>query len=374
MKKINYLAIMPLFAAVTMISSCSVPVVGESGNMSNVEESINKIVATDYRETVKNISYYTIEKRRENFVVPQSVIDKNPNASITNIGFRDVSRQRVTRIDFTDSNDLYFYDYSTYEIGYIYAFDSKSGVVSAEKHSYSVGTQFYKKDNKYYFEFSGTKGIGAYKSLHLNKYPYLDADELSSLETAVSKATNGLSLEDGTSLFNKYLKKIAEHDFRINMDIVNDYENDKTGIYNYKSNDKDKFVINGNEKCDFNYLETKTIENEDGTVSYDSFQTNTLVPTRISKAYIDDNFEPIIENVVKVQKNNWITLEEKAANPQSRYVNLNYTRGGWLESGKVKDERTSYNTYTISEGAEYIISDLYIYADFNIVMPHVYGK
>ena len=373
MKKLKYLSIVPLLAIVATTSSCSMPLVGSSDNLDNVKSSIEKVMQYDYLKDIKSVSYYTIEEKREKFDVPQAIVDKYPDATITNIGFRDVRRERVTRIDFSDPNDLYFYDYSTYEFKYIYAFNKDSAQIAAESNSYSLGTQFYKKDGKYYFEYSGTKGIASYKSLHLDKYPYLNSADLASLEETV-KNGGALSIADGTSLFNNYLVKIAEHDYRINPSMVDKYESDKTGSYSYTSDGVSKFNISENKKLAFKYHDANVITNDDGTTAYDSFSAQVLYPEYIFKFAIDDNFNLDYTQALSVKNVSWINTTLKDAPEQQRSVNLNYTKGGWLESGNISDNRTSFNTYALNEGASEIVFNYYINAQFDLTLPHVYGK
>lgn len=373
MKKSKYLSIIPLLAIVASTSSCSMPLVGESSNLSNVEDAINKVMAYDYSNEVKSISYYTVEKMREKFDVPQSIVDANPGVEFTNIGFRNTTRQRVTRIDFSDKNDLYFYDYSTYEYQYIYSIDANSAKVAAESNSYSWGMQFYKDNGKYHFEYSGIKGIGPFKSLMLDRYPYLITPEVERLNDVVSTSNGVLSMEDGTSLFNNYLVKIAEHDFRINSSIVEKYENDKTGGYKYTSDGISKFAIHESGLYDVNVL-TPIQKEVDGKMVYDSFTGKVLYPELILKYYVDDNFNLSEKDVLSVQNKSWVNLESKPESKQKRSVNLNYTKGGWLESGSVSDDRTFFNTYELAEGSSGIVFDYYVHAEFNLKLPHVFGK
>jgi hypothetical protein len=180
-------------------------------------------------------------------------------------------------------------------------------------------------------------------------------------------------MEDGTSLFNNYLRKIAEHDYRINSSIIDKYEGDKTGGYEYTSDGISKFAIKESGLYDVNVL--NPIQKEvDGVMQYDSHLAKVLVPGLILKYYVDDNFNLSEKDIFTVESKSWINLENKQEDQQKRSVNLNYTKGGWLESGSVSDDRTFFNLYNLNEGSDEIVFEYYIHSDFNLKLPHVYGK
>lgn len=361
MKTKKIVALIPVLLASTVITSCA-NVVGTSLDLSKVDAAIDVIASKNYSSEVKNISYYEITESKERFETPAEYADQD----ITNIGFRRVKNEKITRIDFSNPNDLYFYEFTKVTYNYYVGFDEKNGSTIVKPSSYFLATQFYKKPGEdfYHIERVNNRRIKGIDSLHLDEHPYLDAEKLADVNTLIETGTTAVSKEYGVTLFNEYFKKIAEHNYRINKDIVNNFEKDLTKSYEYKADDK-TFIISANKEVEFNVL-TPVVDGHDniGAPIYKSYDVKTLEP----KTMKNDETEPKY-NVVN---NKWLELEDKTVSAV-RNANLVYGKAGWLSQGSIDDERNDYDASTITDGSDEIILSYYLTADFNQNMPHSFG-
>lgn len=361
MKTKKIVAFIPLLLVGTLLTSCA-KVVGTSSDLSGVDAAINKVASQNYSQEVKTISYYEITESKEVFSTPEDYAEQD----ITNIGFRRVKNESFTRIDFSNPDDFYYYEFKKVTYNYYVGFDSKNGSTIVKPSSYFLATQFYKKpgENIYHIERINNRRIKGIDSLNLDNYPYLNKEALADVNTVIETGATTVSKEQGTLLFNEYFKKLAEHKYRINKDIVNSYEADLTKSYEYSADDK-TFIISANKEVEFNVLTPKVVEyNEVGAPVYNSYEVNTLAP----KTMKNDETEP----KYNVEKNTWLELEDKTQSAL-RNVNLVYGKCGWLSQGSIDDERNLYDASTITDGSKEIILSYYLTADFNLKMPHSYG-
>lgn len=361
MKPNKIVAFVPVLLVGTLLTSCA-KVVGTSEDLSGVNAAINAINSKSYENEVKTISYYEITESKEKFVTPEEYADQD----IKNIGFRKVKNETITRVDFSNPDDFYFYEFTKVTFNYYVGFDSKNGSTIVEPTSYFLATQFYKKpgESNYHVERVNNRTIKGLDSLNLDKYPYLNKDALTEVNAKIESGATTLSNELGTILFNEYFRKILEHEHRINESIVSSFESDLTNSYEYLA-DGSTFIIHADKEVEFDTL-SPIVEgyDEQNAPIYKPFGVNVLYPRSMK----GDETEP----TYRVEKNNWLETEYKKVSA-NRFVNMEYGRSGWLSSGKIDDERNLYDSSIVTEGSKEIILSYYLTADFNVKIPHNYG-
>lgn len=243
MKKRNILlvSLISTFA----LSSCTQFISKNYDNKEKLLESIDKINSYDYTKDFTSILIYAQSKYKSEY-------DFGDYDSLGNHkDFAIINETEVFKLDFSNRDDLYIYDYTVREYLFVTGYNNMTGKANYSPISGVVtGYQFYKNNDKYiYNEYVNTK-IKEIKSLDLDK-SYIDESKKDELKALEGKFSSGLTNDEGKLLFDYYLMPEIEHNFRINEDILDNYVNDKSDIYEFSGNDKE-FVIHGDSGVDIN--------------------------------------------------------------------------------------------------------------------------
>lgn len=249
MKKSSLLACASLFMAGVLITSCAEPLSKENG-LKDVYTAIDAIQNVDYKTDIKTAVYYTESTYYEHFTIDLEAAGFSPDTF--HADFRIVEDKTLTRIDFSNPSDLYYYNMTIRTFKYLTSYDDKTGTTGYSDTIVRFGKQFYKKNDKYVLQNIGSRGIEATKSLKLDQYPYVDAAKLSSIESSLASGINKFSLENGKILFDEYFTKIFENTYRINDSFVNKFQNDGTDAYEYFATES-TFAFNCNKELEFDY-------------------------------------------------------------------------------------------------------------------------
>ena len=433
MGKNRYLAILPILMTGVMISGCAEPILTDNG-LNDVYNAIEKIQATDYRSEINSMVFYTKSTYNEKFVAPADYADAK------NAGFRIVIDEVLTRIDFSNPDDMYYYNLTARTYKYLTNFDNVTGNAGYTDTLVRFGYQFYKNEKgNYTLQMVGSRGIEAVKSLKLEDYPYITpSNELKNIESTIkSTQKTSFNKEEATVLFNEFFTKIVEHNYRISNEVVDSFESDKTGGYKYYATDT-SFTIQESGEFDFQYQKAATatrdvtvkeikvgdpVEGTDyinvavkfsnnktanlqvqasdipedltqetyNTVTYIDESTNTWyafnIDTNIPSTELvvsGENAEVLINNTAGLDKTQSITEKFTTQNKfwantevvngkGERNVTLEYGKYGFLTSSYMSDERAS-KEFIIPEGCAKFYTTYYTTAEYNVVVPHVFGK
>ena len=433
MKKSKYLAILPLLSVVVMASGCAEEIPTETG-LDGVYSAIEKINSYDYKQDLKTIVYYTKASYNEKFEIPTEFEGQDVVAA----DFRVVEDEVNTRIDFTNPNDMYFYHFTSRKYKYLTSYDNISGTAGYTDTIVRFGYQFYKNNNgSYVLEMVGSRGIEAPKSLKLEQYPYITPSaDLLSIESTIKSGVNKFNQEKATILFDELFTKIVENTYRINNSVVDTFESDGTNAYKYYATEN-SLSIEENGEFTFNYNKPKSqtleltvssiVEAKQADVEYPvytpykvTFSDGTSVTVNIdndnlptaeelanpasivstetgyfvvkgvetskatTKIVIEgENKNVLVNTKASLDKNQDITetftptmkfwaANEKAQATRERNVKMVYGKYGFLTQTHIEDERSTYN-FDFGSAEKYYTS-YYTTADFNVVVPHVYGK
>lgn len=442
MKRNRYLAVLPLLMTGILVTGCAQPISTANG-MQDVYSAIEKIAESDYKEDIKTMVYYTKAVYNEPFSV-SSVTEytKAPDQEdkpVVGADFRIITDEVLTRIDFTDPDDMYYYNITARTFKYLTSYDNKVGTAGYTDTIVRFGYQFYKnsKSDNYRLEMVGSRGVEKAKSLKLENYPYINAStELNNIEALIKEGTNTFTKEQAKVLFDEFFTKIVEHEYRINNDIVNVFENDGTKGYQYSASDT-SFVIEESGNFEFDYKEPK-ITVYDITISdiivgekneeSDTYSVTIKFSNNVTRTYdvpadqIPENLGPdTYDQVSEIEPNTntWIVFgnETKVSTTDStvsgsgQYVLVNKSAGlnkeqnitqnfaaekrfwadteikqgtaerevkmvygnhGFLTSSFINDERATKEV-VLGDCTRYYTS-YYTTADFNVEVPHVYAK
>ena len=439
MKKNRYLAIIPLLMSAFMVTGCAEPISTENG-LSEVYAAIEKVTSSDYRSEINSMVYYTKATYNEPFNVNDVTYTPAPEQGeekAVSADFRVVTDEVLTRIDFSNPNDLYYYNFTTRTYKYLTSYDNKVGTAGYSDTIVRFGYQFYKNSKgKYQLDMMGSRGIEKAKSLKLDNYPYINAStELSNVESLISTGINTFDNENAKVLFDEFFTKIVEHNYRINKDKVDTFESDGTHGYQYLASDT-SFEIHEAGNFEFEYkkpsistfdvtisnIEIGELNEESGTVKVSvKFSNGSKYDMELEPSRIPENFGPDKYNevsYVEPSTNEWIVFDietkikstDTSVEGSNQFVLLNQSAGldknqditekfnvnrkFWAktEVEKAEGERKVNMVYGnhgfltssyinderstkefVLGGCEKYYSSYYTTADFNVKIPHVYA-
>lgn len=363
MKKISTLL---LLSAITClcVTSCAEVVSENLDDVDAIKESLNRINSYNYKQDFTTMSLYSKEVSKERFSLPEDASDELKSAATT--GYTVVNKENVFRLDFSDSNDYYIYDFESISYSYLTSFDNKSGRPAYEVSPIRQGYQFYKANKRgagerYYFEeFSTLTGTMTITDLDLDSFALISDEHISELEIIEDSLLekNYLTVEQGKNFFEWYLMPIVEKTYRINYDIILNYQSDGTNAYTYSATEKG-FFINTDKELEFE-KEVTTFDSEKNEIKGET--KNVLSPNGFDFRTLEPKF--------KVNKRFWADLvEEKEVG--TRRVNVEYANAGWISKADISDERSNYE-HILKEGVDSIVTSLYLINDFNVEIPHNY--
>jgi hypothetical protein len=439
MKKSKILTIVPILATCFSLSGCSEPISTENG-LDGVYAAIDAINATDYRSQINTMVYYTKASYTEPFAVPAEFVaepcDENavtPKAADTRV----INDEVLTRIDFTNPDDMYYYNFTIRTFKYLTSYDNKTGTAGYTDTIVRFGYQFYKNDKgNYQLDMIGSRGIEKPKSLKLADYPYITpSTELNNLENLVTTGKNTFNKEQATVLFNELFTKIVEHNYRINRETVDLFESDKTGGYKYSATETSlEITENGVYEFDYkapiitnseikitNIEKGQPVENSDLIKVSVSFSNGRKVEIEILESNFPEDLTPETYNTVSEiipESNTWMVFDIDTKVPATETIVdganvpvLNNTSAGldknqninekftvsnkfWAntETKKAEGEREfsmvygNYGFLTSSHisderlskefllnGCKKFYTSYYTTAEFNVEVPHVHG-
>lgn len=429
MGKNRFLTILPLLMTGLMVTSCAQPI-SKDNYLENVYAAVEKVISTDYRKEIKNMVYYTDVSYNEPYELPEEYVGQ----SVYVQDFRVVNDEVLTRIDFSNPDDMYYYNLTARTYKYLTSYDNVVGTVGYSDTIVRFGYQFYKTDSgKYQIDMIGSRGIEKPKSLKLENYPYINASaELQAVEETIKSGINLLTKEQATVLFNEFFTKIVENTYRISENTVNVFEGDQTKGYEYYATDT-SFEIKESGEFDYTYDQAKITVSDvtissvehgdavDGLVTLTvTFSTGKVASVQVAEDHLPEDLENIssyayvdstsktwivcdidtkvastvssvegqmqdvlvntragldknqnISETFAVNKKFWADTEDKEGKAH-REVSMVYGKYGFLTSSHITDERTK-NTFNL-EGSGRFYTSYYTTADFNTEIEHVYGK
>lgn len=349
MKKRNI--ILTSLGCVLLLSSCTQFISKNYDNKEKLLEAVEKINSYDYTKDFTSMLIYANSTYKAEYDYGEYA--EQGLHSDTAI----VEEKQIIKVDFSNEDDLFIYYFTEKKYRFLTGYDSTNGSAQYDDISGAVtGYQFYKKNGSYtYNEFAGTR-LKTISSLELDK-SYLDSTKIDELRALESSIATGLTQEQGSLLFHYYLMPEIEHSYRINEDILDNFVNDGTNIYEFGASDRE-FSINGDETCEFTSDKAKA--NEDGT-----FGSRQTVLTPVSFSTRDEVVTFNTKNAT------WVTDFTKETSICSRSISANYIYGGWLSKALIDDSRED-SEYNMIDNIEKLYTTYDVYTEFNINIPHIY--